>query len=192
MSRGAIQFSKGLPVDFYVKYRHQDLVLLLISENLSLLITRYPCPHAMYILGRRIQMTLISDKKNTKVLLHLPRAGPICALAHISWSILRMCEICARNSVHTCTWNLNAIYHEENPSQNSKNYIFYLDDLDLWPMTLTFEPVQDTIEVNPCTKFHDCTPNGSAVRVLTDRHTDTQTDGSVFITLTADAGGNKL
>ncbi len=62
-------------------------------------------------------------------------------------------------------------------------------------MTLTFELVQDIIKVNPCTKFHDGTSNGSAVRALTDRQTDTHThrhtDGSVFITSTADAGGNK-
>ncbi len=42
-------------------------------------------------------------------------------------------------------------------------------------MTLTFELVQDIIKVNPCTKFHDCMPKGSAVRVLTDRQTDRQT-----------------
>ena len=31
--------------------------------------------------------------------------------------------------------------------------------------------------------------NGSVVRVLTDTNTDTQTDGTDFITSTADAGG---
>ena len=58
-------------------------------------------------------------------------------------------------------------------------------------MALTFELVQDIIKVNPCTKFNDCTPNGSAMRALTDRQTDRHTDGSVFITSTADAGDNK-
>ncbi len=57
-------------------------------------------------------------------------------------------------------------------------------------MTLTNELIRDVVTVNPCTKFHDHTPNGSAVRALTDRHTHTHTDSSVFITSTADAGGN--
>ena len=63
-----------------------------------------------------------------------------------------------------------------------------------WPLTydLTIELVRDIIKVNPCTKFRDHTSNGSAVRVLTDRHTHTHTDGSVFITSTADAGGNEM
>ncbi len=60
---------------------------------------------------------------------------------------------------------------------------------------MTFELVQDIIKVNPCTKFHDRTPNSSAVRVLTDRqtdaHTHTYTDRTVFITSTADTGGKK-
>ena len=35
-------------------------------------------------------------------------------------------------------------------------------------------------------------PNGSAMRALTNRYTDTNTDGSVFIISTPDAGGKKL
>ncbi len=35
------------------------------------------------------------------------------------------------------------------------------------------------------------TLNGLVVRVLKDRHTDAHTDGTVSITSTADAGGNK-
>ena len=35
-------------------------------------------------------------------------------------------------------------------------------------------------------------PNGSAVRVLTDRQTHTHTDGSVFITSTVDVGGKNV
>ena len=65
---------------------------------------------------------------------------------------------------------------------------------DLWPWP--FELVRDIIKVNPCTKFHDHTSNRSAVRALTNRHTDThthtQTDDTVFITSTADAGGKKF
>ena len=79
----------------------------------------------------------------------------------------------ARNSVHTCTWNLNAIYHTETQAKSLK-ITFQLDDLDLWPMTLTFKLVQDVIKINPCTKFQDSTPNGSTVRALTDRQTDTR------------------
>ena len=30
--------------------------------------------------------------------------------------------------------------------------------------------IPDIIKANLCTKFHDRMPNGSAVRVLTDRH----------------------
>ena len=60
-------------------------------------------------------------------------------------------------------------------------------------MTLTIKLIQDIIKVNPCTKFGDHMSNGSAVRVFTHthRHTHTPTDGTVFITSTADAGGNK-
>ena len=74
------------------------------------------------------------------------------------------------------------------------NNVFELGDLDIWPLTLTIKVMQDIIKVNPCTKFGDHTSNGSAVRALTDRQTDTHThshtDGSVFITSTANAGGN--
>ena len=56
-------------------------------------------------------------------------------------------------------------------------------------MTFIIELIQDMIKVNPCTKFCDHTTHGSAVRALTDRQTDTHTDGTVFITSTADAEG---
>ena len=43
-----------------------------------------------------------------------------------------------------------------------------------------------------CTNIWIHRSNGSAVRVLTDGHTDTQTDGTDSITSTADAGGNNF
>ncbi len=42
-------------------------------------------------------------------------------------------------------------------------------------MTLTFEPIRDIIKVNASTKFRVCMSNGSAVRALTNRQTDTHT-----------------
>ena len=74
--------------------------------------------------------------------------------------------------------------------ENYRNRIFWPGDLDL--LTLTIELVQEVLKVNPCTKFWDHMLNGLAARVLTHWHTHTTTDGSVFITSTADAGGNKL
>ena len=75
------------------------------------------------------------------------------------------------------------------------NHVFWPGDLDLWPMTLIFKLIQEVMKVKPCTKFRDHRSNGSAGRVLTEgqthTHTDTQTDKTVFITSTADAGGNK-
>ncbi len=43
-----------------------------------------------------------------------------------------------------------------------------------------------------CTKYRDHTSNASAVRALTDRQTDTDTDGTVSITSNVDAVGKKL
>ncbi len=63
-----------------------------------------------------------------------------------------------------------------------------------WPwsltLTLTFYVARDVIKVKPHTKFHDCWSNSSAVRVLTNRYTDSQTDGTDYIPLATDAGGN--
>ena len=57
-------------------------------------------------------------------------------------------------------------------------------------MTLTFELIRDIVKVNPSTKFWVRASNGSARRVLTDKHTHTQTHETDFIPSTADAGGN--
>ncbi len=61
-------------------------------------------------------------------------------------------------------------------SEVSKIHVFQHGDLDLWPMTLTFELVQDIIEVHTSTKFWVRTSNRSAVRALTDGQTDGQTN----------------
>ncbi len=61
------------------------------------------------------------------------------------------------------------------PIWNFGNHVFQPGDLDLWPMTLTFELIWDIIKVNASTKFRVCTSNGSAVRALTDRQTHTHT-----------------
>ncbi len=73
----------------------------------------------------------------------------------------------------------------------SENHFFQNGDLDLWPMTLTFELIQDIVKVNPSTKFWVRIFNGSAGRALTNEHTHTQTHGTDFIPSTADAGGKK-
>ena len=52
--------------------------------------------------------------------------------------------------------------------RNTKNHVFFNGDLDLWPMTLTFELVRDIVKVNPSAKFWVRTWNGSGVRALTD------------------------
>ncbi len=39
------------------------------------------------------------------------------------------------------------------PITNFENYIFQYGDPDLWPMTLTFEPIWDIIKVNPHAKL---------------------------------------
>ena len=62
----------------------------------------------------------------------------------------------------------------DQPIWKSENHVFQPSDLDLWPMTLTFELIRDIVKVNPSTKSGVCTFNGSAGKALTDEHTDTQ------------------
>ena len=52
-------------------------------------------------------------------------------------------------------------------------------------MTLTISLVQDIIKVNPCTKFCDHTSNSLDMTVVTD------TDRTIFIMSTSDAGCKK-
>ncbi len=84
------------------------------------------------------------------------------------------------------------VFHiQAHKSDNLGNHIFWAGDL--WRMTLITELVRDITKDNPCTKFCDHRSNGSAMRVLThwqtDRQGDRQTDGTISITSTADAGG---
>ena len=64
-------------------------------------------------------------------------------------------------------------------SESPGNNVFEPGDLNLWPMTLTIELVWDVMKVNPCAKFHDRTPNGLAVKALTDRQTRTHSHGQL-------------
>ncbi len=61
------------------------------------------------------------------------------------------------------------------PIRNFGNHVFQPGDLDLWPMTLTFELIRDIMKVNVSTTFWVSMSNGSAVRALTDRHMHTHT-----------------
>ncbi len=87
-------------------------------------------------------------------------------------------------------WN-----HNRQPFRNTRKWRFQCGDLDLWPMTLTFELGWDLTKVYFHTKFRDPRSNGLAVRALTNwqthTHTHTQKDGTDFIPSTADAGGNE-
>ena len=58
-------------------------------------------------------------------------------------------------------------------------------------MTLTIDLDLDIVQVDLHVKFCVRTSNGSIVRVLTDRQTDRQKDGSDSMTSTADARGNE-
>ncbi len=58
--------------------------------------------------------------------------------------------------------------HRSHHKKSRKNHIFQNGDLDLWPMTLTFELIQDIVKVNACTKFVN--------REAADRRTHTHTD----------------
>ncbi len=60
-------------------------------------------------------------------------------------------------------------------AKNHTHHDFWPGDLEHWPLTLTIKPIRDIVKVNPCAKFCDRTSIGSAMRVLTNRHTHTQT-----------------
>ncbi len=74
-------------------------------------------------------------------------------------------------------------------NQKTREKGFWPGDLDIWPITLTSELIQDIPKANPCTRFHDHNSNSSVMRGLTDRHTATWTIGTIFVTSTTDAGG---
>ncbi len=91
---------------------------------------------------------------------------------------------------HIHTTGHNDFTWEFLSGKNPGNHIFWPCDLDLWPTTLTYNPSLAKVKVNSYTKNQGRRSNGSAVRVLTDRQTDTQKHGSDSMTSTADAGGN--
>ncbi len=73
----------------------------------------------------------------------------------------------------------------------SKNY-FWPGDLDLWPMTLTFELDLDILPLDLHAKIQVNTSVRSAVRARhTDTHTHRQNDDAKTITPVADAGCKK-
>ena len=86
------------------------------------------------------------------------------------------CDVMWRHDVrlwrHMMPYNMTKWNCEPSqPTWKSENNVFQPSDLDIWPMTLTFELIRDIVKVNPSTKFWVCTSNGSARRVLTDKHT---------------------
>ncbi len=93
---------------------------------------------------------------------------------------MRVCEIymrmrrILRMTTHEPFPCSNTNYSTQNQGQNSK-ISFQLDDLDLWPMTLTIKLAREVIKVHLCTKFGDHTSNTSAVRAHTAGHTPTPT-----------------
>ena len=141
----------------------------------------------------------ISCTKNTKVLLHLPwPAG--CCLSFLD--VTRHYDVISRR--HVTSWRHAMTSHGvlmslhslrfgtcQLKSEKPKSNVFWPDDLDLWPMTLTIKLVRDIIKVNPCTKSRDHTSIGSPMRAFTRTHTHPQM-APFFITSTADAGGNNL
>ncbi len=54
---------------------------------------------------------------------------------------------------------------------------FLTFDLELWPTTLTYNPILARVKVDPHAKNQGHRSNGSAVRAQTDRQTNGRTDG---------------
>ncbi len=63
--------------------------------------------------------------------------------------------------------------------------IFYIGDLDLWPMTLAFTLVRDMMVLNACAKVKVRRFNSSACRAQPDRQTHRQADATENITSSA-------
>ncbi len=57
------------------------------------------------------------------------------------------------------------------PIRKSENHFFQSGDLDLWPITLTFELLRDIIKVNLPTNFRVHRSKHSVMRALNNRHT---------------------
>ena len=109
-------------------------------------------------------------KKNTKVLLYLLHAKPMsCEVTTSRRHIIKSHDVMMPHH-RPSVW-----YQSTQIRKPWKKWFFGPGDLDLWLMTLTIELVREVIKVNPCAKFHDHMPNGSALRVLTDKQAHTQT-----------------
>ncbi len=93
-----------------------------------------------------------------------------------------------QNSLCGVMWRLNVRLHDVTSlhmslrwgqtSLNSAKLLcneIWCGDLDLWPTTLTYNPSLAKVKVNSHTKNQGHRSNGSAVRVLTHRQTDTHT-----------------
>ena len=93
------------------------------------------------------------------------------------------CQYSCQQYVMTCrevTWRHRTWQSVPVQANPSENHVFQRSNLDLWPMTLTFQLIRDMVKVNLSTKFWVRMSNGSAGRALTNRHThrrmDRQTD----------------
>ena len=104
----------------------------------------------------------------------------VCSLRR-AWQTDKQCQ-------NYYTWHVTDVGRNENAWASDVTW-----RLMTRPMTLTFELIWDIIKVNPSTKFWVRTSNGSVVRVLnyrqTDTHTRTHSDGTDFMPSTADMGG---
>ncbi len=96
----------------------------------------------------------------------------------------RSCQRTSRRHAvtsHDVTWCQNvftkwicAIYTGD-IIKKSENHVFQYGDLDLWPMTLTFELIRDFIKVNVPTYFWVRMSNRSTMRALNNRQTHRHT-----------------
>ncbi len=106
-----------------------------------------------------------------------------------------MCEICMRmcKNLHTHAYGILMPFITQKTEAKTPRIAF----LSGWPWPLTYD-----LDLRTCPRYHQGQSmyqiswpyakrfsRESAINWQTDRHT--HTDGSVFITSTADAGGNK-
>ncbi len=70
---------------------------------------------------------------------------------------------------------VSSLIHQATSGQGHLWHIFWPGDLDLWPTTLTFELDLDILPLDLHTKNEVCVFVRSALRVVTDAQTDTQT-----------------
>ncbi len=120
------------------------------------------------------------------MLLHLPHAEPIiCSCIYFVPKIcLRMCEV-LRINAHETFPGTNGNNKTENPGQNSKitffNWVTLTFDLWPWPMVLNLSKMSSmSIPVPNFVTVHQSSI-GSAMRVLTHRHTQTHRQTAPFL-----------